>query len=291
MDKLEYVTRSLCRGVNKPLETYVINAIYQKINNPNLIIETQKEIKLDNGYRPLIDMFLPQLDIAIEVDESYHENFQQQQHDVWREQNINKQILKACKGDKIVFERIKAYGVTLESLNQRIDEVVLDIKEKISKSTLIWKSKEEVLDDIKRRGYIELDDCFDTNVEIINLIYEKNFKGWQRAGYKSLWFPVISDEFDGVLSNRLSWENFYNQTHTIIYERSTESKTNDEKKKSAFWDLDNKNKRIVFAKERDSFGKPRKRFAGVFIGGGWDEKYSAEIWRLDSTRVSFPIKG
>ena len=63
MDKLEYVARSLSRGTNKKYETYVINAIYQKVNNPNLIIETQKEIKLENGYRPLIDLFLPQLNI------------------------------------------------------------------------------------------------------------------------------------------------------------------------------------------------------------------------------------
>ncbi len=43
MDKLEYVARSLSRGTNKKYEIYVINAIYQKVNNPNLIIETQKE--------------------------------------------------------------------------------------------------------------------------------------------------------------------------------------------------------------------------------------------------------
>ena len=43
MNKLEYVARSLSRGTNKKCETYVINAIYQ-----NLIVETQKEIKLEN---------------------------------------------------------------------------------------------------------------------------------------------------------------------------------------------------------------------------------------------------
>ena len=36
MDKLEYVARSLSRGTNKKYETYVINEIYQKENNPNL---------------------------------------------------------------------------------------------------------------------------------------------------------------------------------------------------------------------------------------------------------------
>lgn len=80
MDKLEYVARQLSRGTNKVYENYVINAIYQKVNNPNLKIETQKEIVLDNGYRPLIDMFLPQLNIAIEVDERQHAG--QKEHDL-----------------------------------------------------------------------------------------------------------------------------------------------------------------------------------------------------------------
>ena len=80
MDKLECVARQLSRGTNKVYENYVINAIYQKVNNPNLKIETQKEIVLDNGYRPLIDMFLPQLNIAIEVDERQHAG--QKEHDL-----------------------------------------------------------------------------------------------------------------------------------------------------------------------------------------------------------------
>ena len=72
MDKLEYVARSLSRGTKKVYETFVINAIYQKVDNLNLEIVTQKEIKLKNGYSPLIDLYLPQLKIAIEVDEGYH---------------------------------------------------------------------------------------------------------------------------------------------------------------------------------------------------------------------------
>lgn len=161
IDKLEYVARSLSRGTNKIYETYVINAIYQKADNPNLIIETQKEIKLENGYRPLIDLFLPQLNIAIEVDEGYHANEEQHKHDIWREKSINSQISKPCIGDYIQFERVIAHDVSLEEINARIDEIVDLIKNKISSRTapLLWKSKEEILDDIKKRGTIELDDC------------------------------------------------------------------------------------------------------------------------------------
>ena len=292
MDKLEYVARSLSRGTNKVYETYVINAIYQKVNNPNLIIETQKEIKLENGYRPLIDLFLPQLNIAIEVDEGYHASEAQHNHDIWREKSINSQISKPCIGNSILFERVIAHDVSLEEINTRIDEIVRLINSKIESHTtpLVWKSKEELLEDIKKRGTIELDDCFDSNVQIINLVYNRNYSGWQKATYRLLWFPVISDkDDDGTLTSRASWQNFFNQTHSIIYERADNSSLNERKKEWALADEQNGIVRVVFVKDRDSFGKTRKRFAGVFVAAGWDDNLNAQIWRLERTRIKIPL--
>lgn len=292
MDKLEYVARSLSRGTNKKYETYIINAIYQKVNNSNLIIETQKEIKLENGYRPLIDLFLPQLNIAIEVDEGYHAGVEQQKHDIWREKSINSQISKPCIGDYIQFERIKAHDVSLEEINSRIDEVVNLIKNKIGSRTmpLLWKSKEELLDDIKNRGIIELDDCFDSNVQIINFVYNRNYKGWQKSTYKLLWFPVISDKDENeLLSSCATWQNFFNSTHSIIYERSDNLEKNEKKMKDAMKDKENGAIRIVFVKDRDSFGKTRKRFAGVFRASGWDDNLKAQIWKLKETEIKIPL--
>lgn len=255
MNKLEYVARSLSRGTNKKYETYVINAIYQKVANPNLIIETQKEIRLENGYRPLIDLFLPQLNIAIEVDEGYHSNEEQHKHDIWREKSINSQISKPCIGDSIQFERVVAHDVSLEELNARIDEVVTLIKNKINSRTtpLIWKSQEELIEDIKKVGTIEANDCFNNNAQIINIVYGWNLKGWQKASYRLLWFPVISDiDEEENLTNRASWENFFNDSRNIIYERSADSNTNQEKKKWAIIDQEKGTKRIVFVRDRDS---------------------------------------
>lgn len=292
MDKLEYVARSLSRGTNKVYETYVINAIYHKVNNPNLIIETQKEIKLENGYRPLIDLFLPQLNIAIEVDEGYHAGETQHNHDIWREKSINSQISKPCIGDSILFERVIAHDVSLEEINARIDEIVRLINSKIESRTtpLVWKSKEELFEDIKKRGTIQLDDCFDSNVQIINLVYNRSYSGWQKCTYRLLWFPVISDkDDDGTLTSRASWQNFFNQTHSIIYERADNSSLNERKKEWALADEQNGIVRVVFVKDRDSFGKTRKRFAGVFVAAGWDDNLNAQIWRLERTRIKIPL--
>lgn len=292
MDKLEYVVRLLGRGTNKKYENYVINAIYQKVNNPNLIIETQKEIKLEDGYRPLIDLFLPQLNIAIEVDEGYHASEKQHKHDIRRERSINSQVSKSCFGEKIQFERVIAYNVSFEEINSRIDEVVKLIKDKLDSRTIpiLWKSNKEMFEDIKKRGLIDLDDCFDSNFKIINLVYDCNYKTWRKACYRLLWFPVMSDKNeDDILTNCASWENFFNSTHSIIYERSINSFKNKQKKKDSVLDKQNETIRVVFVKDRDSFGKTRKRFAGVFKAGGWDDNLNAQIWKLVSTSIKIPI--
>lgn len=105
-----------------------------------------------------------------------------------------------------------------------------------------------------------------------------------------LWFPVISDEDENEsLTSRNSWQNFFNSTHTIIYERSDNSCINQNKKKWAILDEQNETIRIVFVKDRDSFGKTRKRFAGVFRASGWDDNLNAQIWKLERTRIKIPI--
>lgn len=235
---------------------------------------------------------MPQLNIAIEVDEGYHSNEEQHKHDIWREKSINSQISKPCIGDSIQFERVVAHDVSLEELNARIDEVVTLIKNKINSRTtpLIWKSQEELIEDIKKVGTIEANDCFNNNAQIINIVYGRNLKGWQKASYRLLWFPVISDiDEEENLTNRASWENFFNDSRNIIYERSADSNTNQEKKKWAIIDQEKGTKRIVFVCDRDSFGKTRKRFAGVFKASGWDDNLNAQIWKLKLTEIKIPL--
>lgn len=292
MDKLEYVARSLSRGSKKVYENYVVNAVYQKIGDPNLLIETQKEIRLEGGYRPLIDLYLPQLSIAIEVDEGYHAGGGQKERDLSREESIRSWVRHSTMGGSIRFERIAAYGVTLEELNRRIEEVASSIREMIASRSkpLEWKSVEERLEDIKERGTIEEDDAFETNVQIINLVYGKSLKGWQKAGYKLLWFPVIS-EFDEKerLTDRWGWQNFFNETHSLIYERSVYPERNGWKREWAKRDEEAGTIRIVFVRDRDSFGKARKRFAGVFRASGWDDERDAEIWKRTMSEIRIPI--
>ena len=45
MEKIEYICASLSKSCKNKYENYVVNAIYNRVNNTNLEIETQKNIK------------------------------------------------------------------------------------------------------------------------------------------------------------------------------------------------------------------------------------------------------
>lgn len=304
MTKLEYVARTLSKGNYKDYETYVINAIYQKVNNPELHIETQKGVRTTNCKTfkkeiKLIDLYLPQLHIAVEIDEKYHQNDIQKLLDKERESSIQEAIIDDLD-NKIQFERIEIpyenYG--LEELNKRIDEVVEKIKLKIAKlKNLKWYFGQDFIKHIKETGRITQEDSFYQNYIIINLICGKNYKGWQQAyyeikettkeGYSGVWFPVIFEK-EGKSTN--SWVNTYNEGKSIIYEKSNDKVKQSKKKNESIDDYNNKKRRIVFAKERDQFGKLRKRFVGVFVADGWDDKLQAERWKLNSTELKIPIQ-
>ena len=62
------------RTNRKDDENYILNAIWQKIDNMNLQPVTQQCIILKDGKRALIDLYFPQLNYGIECDEEHHKN-------------------------------------------------------------------------------------------------------------------------------------------------------------------------------------------------------------------------
>ena len=292
MTKLQYVAHALSRGTNKKYETYVVNAIYQKVNNPHLEIVTQKRVKaLGNNY--YIDLFLPQFKMAIEVDEGQHALNDHIVHDMKREREIIQKSVADTVGNLVHFRRIKAYDVTFDELNAEIEKVVGEIKELIAECGHIeWLFGAEKIKRIKAVGVITTDDTFDTNREIINLVYDKNLKGYQRASYKELWFPVIS-EYDIASkkqTSRAGWINFFNTAKDIIFEKSNDPNKQADKKAASAKDKENKKTRIVFVGEKDAMGISEKRFAGVFKADGWDLYQKAERWKKISTELYIPLK-
>ena len=108
--KLAYIAKSLSRGTNKKYETFVINEIYSRLNNPELEIKTQQRVNTTDGEVKYIDLYFPQLKIAVEVDEEYHDNDEQRKRDIIRENSIKLSDLESTLTEKeheIRFERVE----------------------------------------------------------------------------------------------------------------------------------------------------------------------------------------
>jgi hypothetical protein len=81
-EKIIYLVRTLSRTKRKDYENYVVNAIWNRLNDDSLKIETQHYIynsksrkknkngKIENRY--FIDLYFPDLNIGIECNEAFH---------------------------------------------------------------------------------------------------------------------------------------------------------------------------------------------------------------------------
>ena len=282
LSKLEYVSRSLSRGTHKKFETYVINSIYSKLNNPNLEIATQQYVYTKESRR-FINLYFPQLKITIEVDEGYHDNPWQRESDNKRMEAIKLAVLESTILDDVKdirFLRVpiveNGQMISLEKLNNVIDDIVKIINIEISKyGTLEWIfDKDEIIKTIKARGYLERGDSFSSMVEILS-VFGKNVKGWQRCGYKNIWSPTLSVEG----SDRGGWVNTISEDLSEIYESGIGGK-HSKKPSDVEWDINNNSKRYVFLKYKDALGNSGRRFLGVYVADRYDYDKKAEVWKF-----------
>lgn len=295
--KLEYVARCLSRGTHKKYETLIINEIYSRLNNPNLEIATQQHVVTKNDGTKYIDLYFPQLKVAIEVDEWYHNSEEQTERDIEREENIRQAVLESTIVDlknEIHFERVVlAECPDLDSLFKRIDEVVSYIKNAINSlpTPLIWNfTEEEKTAEIVARGHLQRGDSFRIMPDIIRMFGVKwNGNGCGKCTYwlndqYLIWSPTLSIEG----SDKDGWVNEISKDLTTIYETGTKGK---EKTSGGFeWDVNNQTKRIVFLKYKDALGFKRRRFLGIYVADSYDDEKKTEVWKLKDEFVDINIK-
>ena len=75
--KVVYLAKTLSRTKKKDYENYVVNAIWNRVNNFKLVPVTQQLVKDKEGRRYYIDLYFPQLKLGVECYEGYHNNNEQ----------------------------------------------------------------------------------------------------------------------------------------------------------------------------------------------------------------------
>ena len=65
--KLDYITRLFKSIRNKRFESYVIQRIWNQLNNINVKFVTQQYFSREDGKYALADLYLPQINLIVEL--------------------------------------------------------------------------------------------------------------------------------------------------------------------------------------------------------------------------------
>ena len=286
LEKFEYLARMFnVRTKDKDYENYVVNAIYNRVGNPELVPVTQQFVRNSNDPRRyyLLDLYFPQLNYGIEVDERQHLDEDNIISDKIREQDIRDAI--SCEEGRIeLFIKVdsskkairRSYVDIEKQINDEVEKIKKKIKEEEAKKTngekLIWQTNEELKAKVFDNGTLSAKDDVDYKgiTEIYNLLGHKVkrlgtcFLSLNNDYY--LWIPTMAiDLGNGKVRSSYKYENYLNENHDMIieYDKTDTRFKLDEKQ----WD--GSKKRVVFMKMRDRFGKNCIKFIGVFEANGY----------------------
>lgn len=281
MDKKEYIIRQLGRTKNKKYEAYVINRIIHLLNDFDIKFVTQQYVTRPEG-RALIDLFFPQVNLHIEVDEPYHKD--NVENDKIREADIvnatNHEVLRVDVSKSI------------EDINSQIHEIVEKIRSKIKQlkdENLFtpWDIDLEFNPETYiKRGYIDISDnvAFKTIKDACNC-FGHNYAGWMQGGAPHpdsnilLWFPKLFPNGE--------WLNNISPDEETITERNED----DAKAREHLDGYINKtngkqHKRIVFANVKGNLGDRLYRFRGLYELSVKDSGLPIGlVWQRKLTRV------
>lgn len=285
--KLDYITRMLTKIAHKRLESYVIHRIWNGLNNTNIHFVFQQYVVRKEGKYALADLYLPQINIVVEIDEPAH--FKNTEADKIREKEISRHtevVIVKCYdiiGDEAV-------PCSLEELNARTDKVIIYIKERISETEFKpWKGMDTV-GDIRQRGVLRVEDnvSFYT-IDDVALVFgtKPKHRGFLRASGVAVpnkpdevvWWPNTS---------HAKWENRISEDGMKITECPKEPT---ERAAHVKQYLNCKTKRITFLKYTDWLGMTSYRFVGVFqINPKKSEKENKCVWEhvSDTYELNMP---
>lgn len=288
LDKKEYIIRQLARTKNKKYEQYVVTRIVTLINDLDIKFVTQQYVSRPEG-RALTDLFFPQLDMHIEVDELHHKLC------------VNADKIREADIVNATNHEIKRIDIekSIENINLDIDKLVLNIKEKVKSlkdsgefvkwdvnseynpETYIEKGYIDVADDVKFRTIKDACNCFGNNYKG----FQKGLVRHPEEDYTSIWFPAlnpIAEEPPKVGD----WDNRISQDEEIITtEHLTDLSRNDKQLES----INNEkkfNKRVIFVKVKDNLGMMFYRFRGLYkLSAEESASRGIETWVRVSKRV------
>lgn len=281
LDKKDYIIKQLHRTHNKKYENYVITRIWHLLNDIDIKIITQQYIVRPSGYA-LADLYFPQFDLVVEVNESYH--LKRKELDNIRE----KDIVNAVNFKVKVIDTSK----DINSIHKQIDDLVDFVNTLKKKGFKKWDYENEFNNkQYIDKGYIDVKDnaVFCRSVDAYNC-FGNNYKALMRGGaiHKyihnvNIWFPKLYQNGE--------WINDITFDENTIYESNVDFIKNAKAVKD--WLATDRYIRYVFAQSKDNLGRTLYRFLGEYtLNREKTIKEQKAVWERTNTRVkTFKYKG
>lgn len=262
MNKFEYIAKTLSRTKRKDFENYVINRIYNDLNDYDIKPVSQQYVRRPNGKYALIDLYFPQLNIGIECDEIHHLNHKEE--DNLRFTDIINSISSYEEIRIPIFNsNDKNQYRSIEGINNDINNAVNRIREKKSQTTDFepWDTRPDIYKALEK-GLLDIDDNYIFTQEELRLFFDRS--GITQKGFYKIiedcyiWLPGLAIENEGnyiPYNKNLDYINIISKDGEKIFEFLPDIKEN---KNEVF-------KRIVFVKMKDRIlNRQVYKFAGVF---------------------------
>ena len=280
--KLEYMTRLFAKISKKKTETYVINRIWHQLNDDRVKFVVQQYIRRTQDKYALADLYLPQLDIFIEINEPFHKN--NTEVDRVRNEEIShvthsKPIVIDC-GD--VIDKDKIRWKSIEDIHSQISKVVQQIKQTIIKQGdkfIPWDGGSTLsVEYHRKKGYLKVDES-----EYVRTIDEAFAIFGAKA--KHLGFLRVAGASVPNKPNEIVW--CPNSAHRIWCNELSEdgleireyNKNEQARKSHVERYLSGNQRRVTFFREEDELGFRFYRFVGVFeLNKDKSEKENKCVW-------------
>lgn len=266
--KTDYILESLRKIAHKKWELFIISRIIHKLDDGELEFITQQLVRMPNhGRRFLTDLYFPQLDRHLEVDERFHlenlEKDRRREQDIVQTTQHNVSHISTANRDKTE----KPLELICEEVDQFVDLIqeLKALKQRDGKFIpWDWEFRYSSAPIIER-GYLDCEDnvTFRLQVEALRC-FGFSGKGYQRGAWKIpdetgdwVWFPRLYEHY--------IWHNEMSDDGKIIFQRAlnkdgqahnamTLEKSRGEPDGNV----------IVFAKAKDSLGANLLRYVGTF---------------------------
>ena len=299
--KLDYMARLFRKIRNKRFESYAIQRIWHRLDDPRVRFVTQQYFKRqDNGRYALADLYLPQLKLVVEVDEGQHNLIKNTILDALRsnefqavDESITIKRIPICKCTKNSNGADEIVWNSLADVNKSIDDIVEFIKaEIVSLGTNFkpWEGDDLLsVDYHQKKGYFSIvDNDYIRTIDDAAAIFgtKAKHKGFLRAAGFDIpgkngfivWCPVINNDH---------WENKLLDSGHIITEVNKKANRN-EREQHYRNAVSSGESRVTFFKEKDDLGFCFYRFVGVFQADlGKSIQEDKTVWVRVADRFDF----